>query len=663
MKPLPWHFVSSALIPSGELPQATHLTSFVASRHGTRLAVCLPMDLEKRNLAGIDDHSRAATGSQERIETRMPRKMTNRERPDWQAWLSMALSARKLLPWAEGSPAGLARGWAARTPGALAIAFEDRRVSWRELDVASDRYARWFLNEGLSSGDVVAVVMDNRPEFLMLFTALSRIGAVAALINTQLRGPGLEHAISISRAKLVICGSEHAATVLEATNDLPDIVPNKNLVAQRDPAGEATHPLRTIEDELQPGRDAEPVRGPKLRNSDLCCYVYTSGTTGLPKAAVIRNQRMLGGGFTFGRLMHRSGPGDLIYVALPLYHSSALFLGWGSALATGAAIGLRRRFSSSGFWADVKRWHATSFLYIGEMCRYLLDSPPHRDERSHELRAAVGNGMRPDLWVGFQERFSIPIIREFYGATEGNAPLLNISGRPGMIGRLSRGLAVVRCDPTTGEPDLGPDGTCQRVEPGETGLLLGRISRAMTFDGYVDQKATQKKVRNDVFAKGDRFFDTGDLVTLNAGGWLSFADRVGDTFRWKGENVSTLEVGATIGRAEGVHDVTVFGVPVPNAEGRACMCVLRVEGELDLESLSRFFQKELPSYQRPLFIRVLSAPLRTTSTFKQQTASYREEGYDPSKVADEIHVSRKGRFELCDEAVYTAIMNEEFIPS
>ena len=405
------------------------------------------------------------------------------------------------------------------------------------------------------------------------------------------------------------------------------------------------------------------MRDARLRNSDLCCYVYTSGTTGLPKAAVIRNQRILGGGFSFGHLMHRTGPGDLIYVALPLYHSSALFLGWGSALATGAAIGLRRHFSASSFWSDVERWQATSFLYIGEVCRYLLDSPERPEERRHSLRVAVGNGMRPDLWRAFQERFRVPIIREFYGATEGNTPLLNVSGKPGMIGRMSRGQAVVRCDLTTGEPERGPDGFCRRVEPGGTGLLLGRISRTLSFDGYVDRKATEKKIRTDVFARGDRYFDTGDLVKLQEGGWLSFADRVGDTFRWKGENVSTLEVAAAIGRADGVSEVTVFGVEIPGCEGRACMCVLRLDGPPDFDALSAHFERELAPYQRPLVVRLLSKPLRTTGTFKQQTASYREEGFDPAKIEDEIWVSRRGRFERCDAETYRAIQDGSFVPS
>jgi fatty-acyl-CoA synthase len=577
--------------------------------------------------------------------------------------LTMALSAPKLLPWSIGSPAHSARKWAGRAPDALAIAFEDRRISWRELDAEADRYAHWLRNEGLGTGDVVALMMDNRPEFLVLFTAISRVGAVAALINTQLRNQGLAHALEVSNAKLVIGGSEHANTLLEGTAGLADFVPDKNLVVQRDPSFEDSHALRAIDDELEPSTAQLAVKDAVSHNSDLCCYVYTSGTTGLPKAAVIRNQRILGGGFTFGHLMHRSGPGDLIYVALPLFHSSALFLGWGAALATGAAIGLRRRFSASAFWSDVARWRASSFLYIGEMCRYLLDSPHHPDERQHVLRVAVGNGMRPDLWEAFQQRFEIPVVREFYGATEGNAPLLNIAGKPGMIGRISRGQAVVRCDVATGEPSIGRNGFYQSVSPGETGLLLGRISRLMTFDGYVDASATRKKVRSRVFAAGDQFFDTGDLVTLHEGGWLSFADRLGDTFRWKGENVSTSEVEALIQKAEGISDVSVFGVEIPGCEGRACMCALRIDGETDLQALSRHFGRELATYQRPIFVRVLSAPLRTTSTFKQQTASYRDEGFNPADLEDDVYVSQVGQFVPCDEARYAAIMSGEFTPS
>ncbi len=582
---------------------------------------------------------------------------------DWKAWTRMALSAPSLLPFAHGSPAARVRHWALETPHAVAIAFEESSVSWCELDERADAYARWLQVEGIARGDVVALVMDNRPEFLILFTALSRIGAVAALINTQLRGPALEHALAASCARLVISGSEHIDQVLVAAAQLPAFVPDKQIVVQRDSGSSESPLMRVIDEELLPASQGPPLREYHGRMSDVCCYVYTSGTTGLPKAAVIRNQRMLGGGYTFGHLMHRSRSGDLIYVALPLYHSSALFLGWGAALATGAAIGLRRRFSVSGFWHDVHRWNATSFLYIGEMCRFLMAAPEHPEERMHGLRAAVGNGMQRELWTAFQKRFRIPVVREFYGATEGNAPLLNVSGKPGMMGRMQRGQAVVRCDPSTGEPTLDASGRCVRVDAGESGLLLGRISRTMKFDGYVDASATKKKVREGVFADGDRWFDTGDLVTVHQGNWLSFKDRVGDTFRWKGENVSTLEVSNAIACAEGVVEVTVFGVAIPGCEGRACMCALRTEAPPDLGTLTDHFERNLTRYQRPLFIRLLAEPLRTTGTFKQQTASYREEGFDPEVITDEIYVSIRGEYAPYTPARHRALLDGSLVPS
>ena len=591
------------------------------------------------------------------------RQTSRRESSDARAWARMALAAPGLLPAAPGSPSRRVRHWARRLPDGLAIAFEDRRIGWRELDEAVDRYARWLRNEGVGAQHVVALVMDNRPEFLTIFTALSRVGAVAALINTQLRGDALGHALGVSRAKLVIAGSEQAADVLAAASRLPDVVPDKQLVLQCDAASDRPPAWRILDDEVATGDSGAPVVDHPGRMSDLCCYVYTSGTTGLPKAAVIRNQRMLGGGYTFGHLMHRATPRDLIYVALPLYHSSALFLGWGSALATGAAIGLRRRFSVSGFWSDIADFRATSFLYIGEMCRYLMSAPPHPLERAHGLRVAVGNGMRPDLWEPFQRRFDVPIVREFYGATEGNAPLLNVRGKPGMIGRMQRGQAIVRCELETGEPVLDPAGRAKPVKVGETGLLLGRITRTLRFDGYVDEAATRSKVRADLFAPGDRWFDTGDLVTLHSGGWLSFADRVGDTFRWKGENVSTLEVATVIGRAPGVSDASVYGVRIPGCEGRACMCALVTDGEADLDALAGYFEQSLPAYQRPLFVRLLEAPMRTTSTFKQQTASYRNEGYDPARVADPLYVSVGGSFEAYDAAKHAALKRGEWVPS
>ncbi len=579
------------------------------------------------------------------------------------AMIRMALDGPRLLPFATGSPAQRVRHWARRTPDSLAIAFGASRISWREVDAAADRYASWLRHEGIGRGDVIALMMDNRPAFLFAFTAISRIGAVAALINTELRGEPLAHALRSSQPVLIVSGSEHVDQVLEAVRELDAFVPDKQVVVQQRSQSDDPRGLRVIDDEFEadaPNLSAEPDA--KLKNSDICCYVYTSGTTGLPKAAVIRNQRMLGGGFTFGHLMHRARPGDLIYVALPLYHSSGLFLGWGSALATGAAIGLRPRFSVSSFWSDIRDFEATSFLYIGEMCRYLMAAPPDPDDRIHKLRAAVGNGMRPELWEEFQRRFNIPVVREFYGATEGNAPLLNLHGRPGMIGRMQRGQFIARCDALTGEVLRTEQGRCEAAAPGETGLLLGKISKLMRFDGYVDEAATRKKIVRDVRKSGDAYFDTGDLLKLHEDGWLSFVDRVGDTYRWKGENVSTQEVAGVLTAAPGIREVMVYGVEVTGCEGRAGMAALSLVGDFDSDEFSAFVRKHLPSYQRPLFVRLLGDRVRTTGTFKQRVGSYRDEGFDLLTVNDAIFVSSKGSYSKLDSDLHGQILEGSWLP-
>jgi len=351
-------------------------------------------------------------------------------------------------------------------------------------------------------------------------------------------------------------------------------------------------------------------------------------------------------------------PSETVYVTLPLYHSNAMFAGWSAVLATGACMALRRRFSASRFWSDVRRYDASAFVYIGELCRYLLHQPASPDERRHSVRVATGNGLRPDIWEAFQERFRIPLVREFYGATEGNVALANFVGRPGMVGRLQAGQAVVRCDLATGDVLRGDDGWCHSVEEGETGLLLGRIHRVATFDGYVDEQASRRKIREDVFAKGDRYFDTGDLLTVHADGWLSFADRVGDTFRWKGENVSTNEVAEVLNRAPGVLESNVYGVEVPGTEGRAGMASLRCDTSFSLEALNDRVIEQLPVYQRPYFLR-LQSEMRVTGTFKHQKTDYRREGFDPARTQDPLFFLDGEKYVPLDAALYRAIVSGE----
>jgi acyl-CoA synthetase (AMP-forming)/AMP-acid ligase II len=560
---------------------------------------------------------------------------------------------RALRPGAPWNASRLLAERAARDPEAPGLLYLDRCYSWRELDRAVDRAAGALAAAGVGPGNVVSLLMDNRPEFLFAVTALSRLRAVAALVNTNASGRALEHAIAAAKPKLVLVGGEHAAKVRESMHALPGLG-EEAVLGWREEGGPAAAGLVDFDERIAAAGDAPVDLGPP-RADECMCYIYTSGTTGLPKAAIIRNQRWLIAGALFGASILELGPGDVVYIALPLYHSNAMFGGWGAALTTGAAMALRRKFSASQFWSDVQRFDASAFVYIGELCRYLLNQPERPEERAHRVRVITGNGLRPDIWARFQERFRVPLIREFYGATEGNAPLVNVIGRPGMIGRLQPSQAVVRCDLETGEIWRGADGRCARVAAGETGLLLGRIGRVTTYDGYVDAEATRRKIVEGVFRPDDRWFNTGDLVVLHADGWLSFADRVGDTFRWKGENVSTNEVAEILNGAPGVLESNVFGVQVPGAEGRAGMACLRCDGDFSLEKFTAYAMERLPVYQRPYFVRLLGEEMRTTGTFKHQKAEYRREGYDPALVRDPLYFLEGDRYVPLDAALYAEL--------
>jgi fatty-acyl-CoA synthase len=331
-------------------------------------------------------------------------------------------------------------------------------------------------------------------------------------------------------------------------------------------------------------------------------------------------------------------------------------------LCTGAALALRRKFSASQFWDDVRKFDASCFMYIGELCRYLLNAPRNPNERNHRLRVGVGNGLRADIWEAFQHRFGVPLMREFYGATEGNAPLFNFEGRPGMVGRLKPGMVLVKCDETTGEILRNGKNFCEQItEPGQKGILLGRISPIIAFEGYVDKAATQKKLVTHVFNKSDAYFNTGDILIMHDNNWVSFADRVGDTYRWKGENVSTNEVAESLNRVAGVLESNVYGVQVVGAEGRAGMASLSVNDQFNLEALASYVTEKLPVFQRPHFVR-LSRDMRITGTFKHQKVSYRDEGYDPSKVEDPLYYLDGKKYVPIDGELYKRLMSGEIGP-
>lgn len=545
-----------------------------------------------------------------------------------------------------------------RFPHSLALRFLDERYTWAELDRLANRWAHVLSQRGVARGDVVALVMDNRPEYVASLLGAGKLRAIVACVNTNLTGAALVHALSVSNARVVVAGSEHEAAVRSALSEMDaNAVPK--LLVQTDRGG--TPSANRIDAALAA---AETGRIGYLapRNDEPMTYLYTSGTTGLPKAAVVTNQRFMATAYGFGKLLHEATPEDVIYVPLPLYHGTGQWAGLGASLATGACLALRRKFSASKFWSDVVTFGATRFAYIGELCRYLLLQPESEDEKHHKIRIATGNGLRPDVWGPFQKRFRIPMIREFYGATEGNAPLANLEGRPGMLGRLGFGQAVIECDPETGDVVRDARGRCVRVEtPGTKGLLIGKISRLATFDGYIDGRATESKILRDVFSKGDAWFNTGDLVTVHEDDWLSFADRVGDTFRWKGENVSTSEVALALNEAPGVLESNVYGVTVPGAEGRAGMASLRVSDSFDIPAFSRHVTSKLPSYARPLFLR-LDDGIQVTSTFKHQKRDYMRAGFDPESVKAPLYVLMNGVYQKVDRELYERISKGALTP-
>jgi len=526
-----------------------------------------------------------------------------------------------------------------RAPERIALRFEERALTYRELDAGANRVARWARGERIAQGDVVALLMESRPEYLMTCFGLAKVGAVTALINSNLSGIPLAHSLRVSGARQLVLGAELAERCEPALAQLEE---KPRVWAQGGGAAHAEDFDAALAAESGAAFDPAARRG--LRANQNAFYIYTSGTTGLPKAANFSHHRFLATALGFG-LGSDYGRDDCIYVALPLYHSAGLAAAAGAALVAGSSVALARRFSASGFWSDCVRHDATVFQYIGELCRYLLAAAPHPDERRHRLRIAVGNGLRADVWPAFQERFRIPRIVEFYGATEGNISLVNTRGKVGAVGRVPRafrkwvGVRIVRFDVEREEVVRGPDGFCVECAPGEAGELLGviRPRSLVRFEGYSDARASEKKILRDVFERGDAYFRSGDLLRSDADGHYYFVDRIGDTFRWKGENVATGEVADVLAAFPGVREANVYGVRVPGMEGRAGMAALVAEPgrELDLAGLYAHVTKNLAAYARPLFLR-LQPELEVTGTLKHRKVGRIEEGFDPARVRDPL---------------------------
>ena len=518
-------------------------------------------------------------------------------------------------------------------------------LTYRALDERANQYARWALEQNLGKGSAVCLVMPNRPEYLAIWLGISKVGGVVSLINTNLRGAALAHCLDIVDPKHIIV----AAELCDEVRARPAPMASRPKIWAHG-SDDFARIDRAIE-KLSGGRLTEAERR-GVTTADRALHIYTSGTTGLPKAANVSHHRLMQWSFWFAGLMN-TGPDDRMYDCLPLYHSVGGVVATGAVLARGGSVVIRDKFSAREFWDDVVNWDCTLFQYIGELCRYLANAPEQPRETQHRLRLCCGNGLRADIWQKFQDRFAIPKILEFYAATEGNVSLYNVEGKVGAIGRVPSflahrfPLALLKSDSATQEPIRNEDGRCVRCATGEAGEAIGRIHdgtahAAAKFEGYTDAAASQKKILRDVFERGDAWYRTGDLMRADAGGYFYFVDRIGDTFRWKGENVASCEVVAALTAFPGVAEATVYGVPVPGTEGAAGMAALVVDGTLDLPGLRQHLARVLPAYARPLFLRIQDH-IAVTATFKHQKTELTREGFDPSATSEAIYFDDPSR--------------------
>jgi fatty-acyl-CoA synthase len=549
---------------------------------------------------------------------------------------------------------------AAQFNAAPALISAEASMSHRQLGFRCNQYSRWGIGRDLKSGDVVSLFMSNCAEYPAIWLGLTRIGVVVALVNSQLAGDVLAHSIKIADPKYMIVGADLASRVAAIQPRLPVGLAYRTV-------GSNPH-FEPLEPEL------EPLSGESLTDAECepppidatALYIYTSGTTGLPKAAKVSHYRLMQWSHWFAGMMDTQ-PDDRMFNCLPLYHSIGGVVAIFAPLVNGGAVVIRPRFSASDFWRDVRDERCTLFQYIGELCRYLVNAPPQPIETQHCLRIACGNGLRPEVWVPFQTRFNIPRILEYYASTEGNFSLYNCEGKPGAIGRIPAFLAnrlpvaLLRFDVEKSEPWRNADGFCERCAANEIGEAVGLMpatggERAGRFEGYANQEASDRKVLRNVFKAGDAWYRTGDLMRRDERGFYFFVDRVGETYRWKGENVSTAEVLTALTASRGVMEGVVYGLSVPGTDGRAGAAALVVSAEFDLAAFRAEVVSRLPSYARPVFLRILPT-LEATGTFKPRKQELMQAGFDPSRVTDPLYFddARAQRYVAVDAALYAAI--------
>ena len=546
--------------------------------------------------------------------------------------------------------------------------FEDEMWTYDHTNKAANSLARYLVSTGVKHGDRVVLFMENRPSFLISLLALNKIGAIAVLINTSLTGDPLVHCINSSDAVKCIVGAERA-------EPLEDVLNQINITKQEDFLWAEDTDQYSLPDwaidlkaqlDLSDDKNLEETNAVRIK--DVACYIFTSGTTGVPKAAICPNQKLMAASVNIKIAGYRINETDCMHNSLPLYHSTGLMLGICAVIQAGASTFIKRKFSASSFWDEVQQYNTTALVYIGELCRYLANTETVPAEQNNPLKVMVGNGLRPDVWDIFKDRFGVDRIVEIYGASEGNALFMNLLNKDKTIGMTNAQVALIEYDVAEDKIIKNEDGTCKKITNHDPGLLIVFISPNSVFNGYTDAQATEKKILRDVFEEGDAWFNTGDLIkTVDVGYALGkthyqFVDRVGDTFRWKSENVSTNEVGEILNGFKDVNMSNVYGVEIPGCEGRAGMAAFSLEdaSSFDWNAFSEHVDNSLPKYARPLFIRIIEE-MDTTGTFKLKKNDLRNEAFNIDKVTDQIYCLKpnSSNYEVLDKEWLQTINSEQ----
>lgn len=536
----------------------------------------------------------------------------------------------------------------------IALKFEDKQFTYKEFNEWANRYAHYFISIGLKKGDVLEIIMRNRPEMMFLIAAIAKLGVQGSLINPDLRRKSLIHSLKTTPGKIIIIDE----TCFNEFNDIRaelELTEAQKLYFSPD-LGEIPCPEGYI-DLSQAVRDF-PTDNPSITEDittdDTLVFIFTSGTTGLPKASYYPHMAFVNPGIMIGRMHAQMTSEDTLYLTTPLFHSNALSIGFGGVFGVGATIALARKFSASRFWDDVRKYNATIFNYIGELCRYLINQPPKPNDANNPVKTIIGNGLRPDIWMEFKKRFGIERVAEMYGTTEHGVAFLNLLNFDKTCGFSNSTFAIVKYDVEKEEIIRDENGFMQKVGKGGTGLLIVRRDSDLTFRGYTDKKETEKKIFRDVFKIGDVWVDMGDLVRDQGSNHIIFVDRIGDTFRWKGHNVSTTEVENIFNSFKQVEISAVYGIKIPGTDGRAGMASISINNAIknfDLNGLSEVLTENLAPYAIPIFLRVKSA-ISTTSTFKLIKSTLKKEGYNIHLIDDAIYVM------MPHESTYTPLTKE-----